>query len=197
MSSPGMPLIAALEVLLKVRQEQIVVTTMGPAREWPKLSRHALDFHFVPSSMGQAPALGLGLALAQPQREVWVFNGDGCMLMNPGVLATISASGAKNVSVIVFDNGVYEVTGRQKTAAAVGHVDFSALAHAMGFPGGSITQLDRLEDWREGAAEALATPGPRFITLRVAPMPGDTHIEPPGPMPERMARFRAALAPTT
>src|SRR5688572_22147461 len=132
------PLIAALEVLHEVRTDQIVVTTMGTAREWPRISQHPLDFHFVPSSMGQAPALGLGLALAQPQREVLVLNGDGCMLMNPGVLATITASGAKNLTVLVFDNGVYEVTGGQKTAAAVGHADYPAMARSMGFAAGSI-----------------------------------------------------------
>jgi thiamine pyrophosphate-dependent acetolactate synthase large subunit-like protein len=189
-----MPLVAALEVLLGQRKDQIVVTTMGTAREWPRLSKHPLDFHFVPSSMGQAPALGLGLALAQPQRDVLVLNGDGCMLMNPGVLATIVASGVKNVAVIVFDNGVYEVTGRQRTAAAVGNVDFAALAHAMGFSPQNIAQFDDLEDWRNGIGEALGRSGPRFIVLRVAPMEGDTHLEPPSPIAERMVRFREALA---
>jgi sulfopyruvate decarboxylase subunit beta len=189
-----MPLIDALNVLLAVRNDEIVVTTMGTAREWPRLSQHPLDFHFVPSSMGQAPALGLGLALAQPQREVLILNGDGCMLMNSGVLATIAASGARNLAVIVFDNGVYEVTGGQKTAAAVGNVDFAALAHSMGFAPHSIVQFDDLDDWRDGARAALIAPGPRFIVLRVAPVEGDTHLEAPGPMAEQITRFRQALA---
>jgi thiamine pyrophosphate-dependent acetolactate synthase large subunit-like protein len=189
-----MSLIDALKVLLELRKDEIVVTTMGTAREWPRLSKHPLDFHFVPSSMGQAPALGLGLALAQPQREVLVLNGDGCMLMNSGVLATIVASRAKNLAVIVFDNGVYEVTGGQKTAAAVGNVDFAALAHSMGFAPQSIVQFDELQDWRDGARAALTAPGPRFIVLRVAPMEGDTHIQAPCPISEQLARFREALA---
>ncbi len=192
--SARMSLIDSLKVLLEVRKDEIVVTTMGTAREWPRLSKHRLDFHFVPSSMGQAPALGLGLALAQPHREVLVLNGDGCMLMNSGVLATIVASRATNLAVIVFDNGVYEVTGGQKTAAAMGNVDFAALAHSMGFAPQSIVQFDDLQDWRDGARAALAAPGPRFIVLRVAPMEGDTHMVPPGPMSEQIARFREALA---
>jgi thiamine pyrophosphate-dependent acetolactate synthase large subunit-like protein len=187
------PLIAALEVLIEARTSQIVVTTMGTAREWPRMSQHPLDFHFVPSSMGQAPALGLGLALAQPKREVLVFNGDGCMLMNPGVLATISASGARNLTVIVFDNGIYEVTGGQKTAAAVGRVDYPALARSMGFAPGSVAQFEESEAWRRGLPAVLAAPGPRFIALRIAPVAGDTHLEAPGPIVERIARFRAAL----
>lgn len=189
-----MPLTAALEILHDVRQDQIVVTTMGTAREWPRISQHPLDFHFVPSSMGQAPALGLGLALAQPQREVLVFNGDGCMLMNPGVLATIAASGARNLTVIVFDNGIYEVTGGQKTAAAVGCVDYPALARSMGFAAQSIAQFDELDEWRRGIRSALAAAGPRFIALRIAPVAGDTHLESPGPIADRIARFREAIS---
>ena len=52
-----MPMVDALRVLVPLREERIVVTTMGAAREWPKLSQHPLDFHYIPSAMGQAPAL--------------------------------------------------------------------------------------------------------------------------------------------
>jgi phosphonopyruvate decarboxylase len=192
--SSSIPLTAALEVLHEVRTDQIVVTTMGTAREWPRISRHPLDFHFVPSSMGQAPALGLGLALAQPQRQVLVLNGDGCMLMNPGVLATITASRATNLTMVVFNNGIYEVTGGQKTAAAVGYVDYPAMARSMGFAAGSVAQFDDVQQWRSGVRSALAAAGPRFIALRIAPAAGDTHLEPPGPIAERIVSFREALA---
>jgi thiamine pyrophosphate-dependent acetolactate synthase large subunit-like protein len=66
-----MPLVPALEALAAVRTNQVVVTSMGAAREWPKLSRHPLDFHYLPSAMGQVPALALGLAVARPDSEVW------------------------------------------------------------------------------------------------------------------------------
>jgi sulfopyruvate decarboxylase subunit beta len=191
--SAGMPLEAALRVLLEARTDQIVVTTMGSARVWPRISQHPLDFHFVPSSMGQAPALGLGLALAQPNREVLVLNGDGCMLMSPAVLTTIVASGAKNITIFVLDNGIYEVTGGQKTAAA-GHVDFPAMAVALGFAAGSVATFSEIGPWRAGVRKVLAVSGPRFISLAIAPEEGDTHLEAPGPMPERLARFKAALA---
>ena len=113
-----MPLVPALKVLVVLRAQRIVVTTMGSAREWPKLSNHPLDFHYIPSAMGEAPALGLGLALAKPDREVLVVNGDGAMLMNLGALVTIVASRARNITLVVLNNGVYEVTGGQQTAAA-------------------------------------------------------------------------------
>ena len=87
-----MPLVPALEVVHRLRTNQIVVTSMGTAREWPRFSNHPLDFHYVPSSMGQVTSIGLGLALARPDREVIVFTGDGSLLMNLGCLVTIAAS---------------------------------------------------------------------------------------------------------
>ena len=105
---------------------------MGSAREWPKLSRHALDFHYIPSAMDRRRCwawTGLGSTHA----KVIAFNGDGCTLMNLGCLVTIVASGAKNLTLIVLDNGVYEVTGGQATAGSTARTDFAAIARAAGF----------------------------------------------------------------
>ncbi|HWB08514.1 MAG TPA: thiamine pyrophosphate-dependent enzyme [Pirellulales bacterium] len=186
-----------MEVVASLRREEIVVTTMGSAREWPKLSRHLLDFHYLPSAMGQAPTLGLGLALAQPSREVIVFNGDGCMLMNLGCLVTLAASGATNLTLIVLENGIYEVTGGQSTAAgalardAVG-VDFAALARASGIP--NAFDFDDLDRWRQQAADVLRSPGPRFVCLHVAPVGADFQLPAMLSITDRIAKFREALA---
>src|SRR5688572_22163533 len=80
----------ALEVLKSHRRDQVVVTTMSSAGIWPQLSDSPLDFAFIPSAMGQGPTLGLGVALARPERGVVVVNGDGCTLMNLGCLVTLS-----------------------------------------------------------------------------------------------------------
>lgn len=193
-----MPLIEALQVLVPLREESIVITTMGAAREWPKLSQHPLDLHYIPSAMGQAPDLGLGLALARDDREVLVLNGDGAMLMNLGSLVTIVASGARNISLIVLENGIYEVTGGQQTAAAQvgGHVgvDLTAMARAAGFA--TAMRFDQLDTWRQQAEAFLKAPGPRFCVLAVAPVGAKYQLEAPGPMAERLARFQAALAQT-
>src|SRR5450759_717422 len=97
------------------RADDVVVTSMGAARIWMALGAGPLDLPLVPSSMGTAPSIGLGLALAQPERRVIVVNGDGAMLMNLGSLVTITAAAPANLTLILVDNGVYEVTG----AAAV------------------------------------------------------------------------------
>lgn len=194
-----MPLREALSVLREARNDaDVVVTSMGSAREWMALGKlHPLDFVFVPSSMGQAPSLGLGLALAQPDRRIVAVNGDGSMLMNLGALVTITAERPANLVIVVCDNGVYEVTGSQPTPAApAGRVlgdraDFVALARASGFA--SVFRFSALAEWRTGIRGALDAAGPTFVLLDVAPEPGARGPRSPGPTEERARRFREAL----
>jgi thiamine pyrophosphate-dependent acetolactate synthase large subunit-like protein len=186
-----MPLVPALLVVHRLRTDQIVVTTMGTAREWPRISQHPLDLHYIPSSMGQSPTLALGLAIAQPHRSVIVFTGDGSLLMNLGCLVTIVASGAKNLTLIVIDNGVYEVTGGQRTAGAVAGVDFAGMAKSAGFP--SVERFDDLDEWQGKAAAMLEQPGPRCIVLATEPVRGDYFLNVPGPIGPRLERLRESL----
>ena len=182
---------AALQVINEIRgDDDIVITNQGSSREWPKLGEHPLDFHFLPSAMGAAIPLGLGLAIAQPQREVIVISGDGSLLMNLGCLVTVTGSGATNISIVLLDNGVYAVTGCQKTAATE-DVDYAGLARAAGF--GNVSQFVNLGDWQRRAADSLRRAGPRFIWLRVQP---EHHTLPPGslqPIAQRLRRLQDAL----
>ena len=159
-----------------------------------------LDFVFVPSSMGQAPSLALGLALAQPARRVLACNGDGSTLMNLGALTTISAAAPNNLVLIVFDNGVYEVTGAQPTpGSAFGRpdrrgVDFARIARACRWP--SVFHFSEPDEWRNAAHAAINAPGPVFIALDVAPVPGTVGPRSPGPTIERARQFSEALRQT-
>jgi thiamine pyrophosphate-dependent acetolactate synthase large subunit-like protein len=179
----------ALEAIVPWRGDRIVVTTMSSAGIWPRLSDSPLDFAYIPSAMGHAPGLGLGLALAQPKRGVIVINGDGCMLMNLGSLVTLAAQPAA-VYLIVLDNGIYEVTGGQSHAGA-GHVDFAALARGAGIQ--RVYSFETLGDWQAGVAEALADPGPVFIWLKVEGRRGQKTPKPPRPIREQIERLRQAL----
>jgi sulfopyruvate decarboxylase subunit beta len=179
----------ALEVLARHRGERIVVTTMSATGIWPQLSDSPLDFDYLPSAMGQGPALGLGLALAQPQRGAIVVNGDGCMLMNLGSLVTL-ANHPANVFLFVMDNGLYEVTGGQPHAGA-GHVDYEMMARAAGIP--ATYSFDTLESWENGAVDALAGPGPALIWLKVEGRLGQKTPKPVRSMAEQIARLRSAL----
>jgi sulfopyruvate decarboxylase subunit beta len=180
----------ALEVVARKRGGQVVVTTMSSAGIWPKLSDSPLDFHYIPSAMGHANDLGLGLALAHPQRGVIVLNGDGCMLMNLGSLVTLAHENA-NVVLIILDNGLYEVTGGQPTAGA-GRAHFADLAHAAGIR--RVFTFDTLEAWQAGVDEVLTKPGPAVVWLKVEGRVGQKTPQPPKPMKEQIERLQNALA---
>lgn len=168
----------------------IVITTMSPARDWMTLSPQSpLDIVFVPSAMGHATSLGLGLALAQPDRRVIVCNGDGSMLMNLGSLVTIVGAGATNVIVLVFQNGVYEVTGSQPMPA---EADFAMIARGAGFQ--SVFEFSNSEDWAARVDAVLSAPGPVFGVLRVAPDEGIPGPKSPGPAGERARQLKAQLS---
>lgn len=179
----------ALEVVHAHRGERIVVTTMSAAGLWPALSDTPLDFTYIPSAMGHGPSLGLGLALAQPQRGVIVLNGDGCTLMSLGNLVTLAHHRA-NVFVVILDNGHYEVTGGQAHAGA-GHVDYAQIARGAGI--GRVDSFATLADWQAGAAAALAGVGPVVIHLKVEALQGQKTPKPPRPMAEQIRRLQAAL----
>jgi thiamine pyrophosphate-dependent acetolactate synthase large subunit-like protein len=118
-------------------------------------------------AMGGAAMIGLGLALAQPKLAVAVITGDGEMLMGMGSLATIGVQKPKNLSVVVFDNGLYGETGRQASHTQSG-VDLIDVARGCG--------IERVID----LAKLLASgEGPLFA--RVPITPGD----PPRVLPEK------------
>jgi len=194
---PRMPLLDALQALHAVRGEAIVITTMGNAREWLTLEPHPLDFVLVPSSMGQAPAIGLGLAVARPDRRVIVCNGDGSMLMNLGSLVSIVDAAPRNYTLLLFDNGVYEVTGGQPTPGSARlregrrSIDFAEMARACGFA--SIREFGELDDWRANVREVIELPGPTFAWIHVAPREGAEGPRSPGPAKQRAIRFAQAL----
>ena len=127
------PRVECLRTVAKHRTKEIVVTTMRAGREWRAISRSDLDFSTHGAGMGHAPELGLGLALARPERKVLVLNGDGSMLMNLGSLVTVAHASPKNYILMVFENGTYETTGGQPIPG-LGKMNFAALAKASGIP---------------------------------------------------------------
>lgn len=192
-------LVSALETLWRIRRDdEVVITTMGSAREWMTLGEpHALDLILVPSAMGHGTSIGLGIALAQPRKRVIVCSGDGSLLMNLGSLASIVAANVPNLVILVFDNGVYEVTGQQPTAGAgVSRpdgrgADFCGIARACGFD--SVYAFNDATSWVNGARSALDAKGPTFVSLDVEPVVGGTAPHSPGPTAARAKQFTEAL----
>lgn len=179
----------ALEVLAAHRTDQVVVTTMGSVALWPQLSDSPLDFHYLPSSMGQGVALGLGLCLARPGRGVIVLTGDGGLLMNLGCLVT-AAQFQVPLYILLIDNGLYEVTGGQAVPNAR-TTDFAAVAKGAGIS--RVYACGSREGWAAVAGEAVRGPGPVFVWLKVEGELGKPTPAAPRPMAEQLARLRAAL----
>ena len=142
-------------------------------------------------SMGLAAPIALGVALAQPQRKVFALEGDGSMLMQLGALGTIAAAHPKNLTVIVLDNGIYQITGGQPTLTSFG-TDLVAVAKGTGLAQSSwATDEAHFEQLIE---QALKDDGPWFIAAR-------TDDQPPAGVTERDAakirgRFMQGLGVT-
>jgi len=180
---------AVVRTLLHERGTLLVVAGLGaPAWDATAAGDHPLTFPLW-GAMGSAAMIGLGLAIAQPERPVLVLTGDGEQLMGLGSLATIGVQRPANLAVAVLDNEHYGETGMQPTATAAG-VDLAAIAAGCGFA--------RSEVIRDMAGvEALrprlqARHGPLFAEIKIA---ADS---PPLVLPPRdggllKSRFRAAL----
>lgn len=191
-AAPAMSVVPALRTLAAVRGEKhIVITNQGSARLWPKLSDHPLDFNYNPSTMGGAIPFGLGLALARAAHEVIVISGDGSLLMSLGSLVSVIDSGATNLTIVLLDNGRYEVTGGQRTPGSQSPTDFAGLARAAGFP--NVAHFWDRADWEQRARSVLRERGPRFVWLVVQSEPGDYLSEAGTPIDEQLNRLSATL----
>ena len=178
-----------VKALLVDRGDLLVVAGLGaPAWDATEAGDHPLTFPLW-GGMGGAVMIGLGLALAQPSRNVLVITGDGEMLMGLGSLATVGVTRPKNLSVVVLDNEVYGETGQQKTHTAYG-VDLAATARACGFVATSVvTAQEEIVPLR---AAIHAGAGPMFAQVKVSSeqMP---LVLPPRDGAQLKNRFREAL----
>jgi thiamine pyrophosphate-dependent acetolactate synthase large subunit-like protein len=146
-----------------------------------------LNFYML-GSMGLAFPIALGVALAQPQRRIVGIEGDGSLLMNLGCLATIGAVAPANLTLIVMDNGSYQITGGQPTASAAS-TDLVAVARGAG--------IER-SDWARDPADfarlvqdALRSGGPSLIGARIDDAPAAD--QPPRDPAQIRDRFMQAL----
>ena len=118
--------------LLAERGDLMVVSGLGsPTYDVAAAGDHPLNFYLW-AAMGGAAMIGLGLALARPERRVAVITGDGEALMGMGALATIGVKRPENLVIVVLDNGHYGETGMQ-ASHTTGGVDLVAVATACGF----------------------------------------------------------------
>lgn len=121
-------------------------------------------------SMGLAAPIALGVAIAQPKRKVFALEGDGSILMELGCLATIAAQAPKNLCIILWDNGVYQITGGQGTPAAAAKADLVAAARALGLAQSNWAADE--EEFDSLVTQAMEGDGPWLIGVRIDNKPG-------------------------
>src|ERR1700681_4244924 len=97
---------------------QAVVAGIGNANFDLYAAGHRAQNFYMLGSMGLTCPIALGVALAQPQRGVLALEGDGSILMALGCLATIANVKPRNLTIIIWDNGLYQITGKQPTATS-------------------------------------------------------------------------------
>ena len=120
-------------------------------------------------SMGLAIPIAFGVAIAQPNRHVIALEGDGSLLMQLGCLSTVAMQKPGNLTIIIWDNGLYQITGSQPTASA-STADLVAIARASGIAN-SHWAADE-DDFDAQVAAALNGGGPTLIAARIDGEPG-------------------------
>jgi thiamine pyrophosphate-dependent acetolactate synthase large subunit-like protein len=119
--------------IMDVRNNALVITGLGSPVWDLAASDHRPENFYSWGGMGCAISMGLGCALAQSDKKVWVITGDGEALMGLGSLATVAAQRPTNLAIIVLDNEHYGETGMQRTHTSYG-TDIAAIAAGAGIP---------------------------------------------------------------
>jgi phosphonopyruvate decarboxylase len=173
--------------------EAVFVSGLGsPSYDLFAAGDRDLNFYLW-GAMGAAVPVGLGIAIAQPERSVVVVTGDGEQLMGVGALGTVGARRQANLTVVVLDNGHYGETGMQRSHTSLG-TDLVTVARGFG-----IAESERITEQQDVATvleRVHARSGPAFFQVLIAA------DEPPRALPPRDGvfvknRFRAAVGLST
>ncbi len=179
----------ALREIARVRGEAICVPTMTTAPGWRTIAPDDLSVTCV-GFMGGASALGLGLALARPERRVLVFDGDGSLLMQLGSLATIAGAAPRNLVHFVFKNAVYHTSGAQAIPGGAG-VDFVLMAKGAGYR--MACAIADLAELRRRLPELLRAEGPVLVELATTLADATPMTAPGVPFGAQVQALREAL----
>ncbi|MFT4121891.1 thiamine pyrophosphate-dependent enzyme [Bradyrhizobium sp.] len=156
-------------LIAKLGNEEAVIGGIGNTNFDLWAAGHRPQNFYMLGSMGLAFPIALGVALAQPDRRVIALEGDGSLLMQLGALSTIATLKPKNLTMIVMDNGIYQITGAQPTPAA-SVADIVAIATGSGLAA-SAWAADE-EDFERLVEGALTASEPSLIAVRIDDKPG-------------------------
>ncbi len=152
--------------LLRDRGDLLVVSGLGSATyDVAAAGDHPLNFYLW-GAMGGTAMIGLGLALARPDRRVVVITGDGDFLMGFGSLATIGVKQPENLAIVVLDNAHYGETGMQASATHAG-IDLVRAAVACRFK--QARAVSRMDEAATVRMLLHSGEGPLLVSARIKP----------------------------
>lgn len=159
----------AIEEIVKVSQEDIIVSTTGKAsRELFEIREknkqpHKYDFLTV-GSMGHSSSIALGIALSKPGTKVWCLDGDGAALMHMGSMAVTGSLAPENMVHVVLNNEAHETVGGMPTAAA--NINFLKIAEGCGYPYAAC--IEEYSQLRKELREAKERQKLSFLEIKCA-----------------------------
>jgi len=151
-------------LVARLKKEEAVIGGIGNTNFDLWAAGHRPQNFYMLGSMGLALPIALGVALAQPNRRVFALEGDGSLLMQLGSLSTIATLKPKNLTMVVMDNGIYQITGAQPTPAAAA-TDLVAVAIGCGLTHSNWAADE--EDFERLIDESLTANQPRLIGVKI------------------------------
>lgn len=157
----------AVPSLIGNHEDFLIVSGLaGTSKDMASLTGDGDHLFSMAGAMGAAASMGLGLALAQPNKKILVITGDGELLMNIGALATIAVLNPPNLSIVCVDNGHYGETGYQLSHTSLG-TNLEQMAIGAGL---KVTCTVETEDQISAGARMIReTNGTAFVLLRISP----------------------------
>ena len=179
---------ACLDHLHQLITDEIIVAAYSTASDWITINERPLNYYFF-GAMGLASSHAIGLALAYPERNIIVLDGDGSLLMNLGTLVTMASLALPNLHYSVWHNGSYEANGGHPLPST--HVDFCGLAKSAGFT--HPHRITTTADFHQIMPAFIRERGPSFAEIIIEHGPIGPRSYKDMYSKQRRERFKAAL----
>lgn len=154
---------ATQTLIQQLSHEPVIASCGNPKFDLFTAAKERKANFYMWNSMGMASSIGLGLAMARPDKKVIVLDGDGAILMNLNSMTTAASKSPSNLAHIIWDNGQYQITGGQPTHTRVG-ADLEAIARGAGFH--KVLTVDTLSAFKEAVSQILSKPGPWVLVAK-------------------------------
>ena len=152
----------AIKIISKLVDNDLIISANGfISRDLFEVDDKNSNFYMI-GSMGLASSIGLGIALKNSKKKVYIFDGDGNILMNLGSLVTIGSLKPKNLVQIIFDNNSHESTGGQPTNSKKIQID--NIAKTTNF---KVFQANTKDELKKKFKRIKNIPGPIFLLVKI------------------------------